>query len=189
MKKLGCPLAVVVVLSIIVLLAFAWQQFVVHEAMAATSPSLFIATGPAVGNQAHFITLGRQDRVITLFVLPASDSHGKPAPVARIELDRKIEAAVWSRDGSMIACRWRNDANVIEYSYAYDFVERKTIMPSGVTANSIDRKSPIDWTGNNNAIEKLLESRGGTGHQLTRSNIEQGSHKLDSAEWQAYRQK
>jgi len=65
-------------------------------------------------------------------------------------------------------------------------------IPQGlkdVSANSIGLGSPIDWHAHSSRVRQLIVSRGGLGPQVTRSDIEAGSKKMDWTQWQAYKRK
>ena len=190
MKKLGCPLAIVVAAGLIALVGLAYRQFAIRTEMGFESPMLFVSTGPGIGNHAQFVTSGFQDRGISLFVSPAIESQAAPVLVAHLEIDRNLfDSAVWSGDGTVIACRRKTDLHEDLYCYAYDFVQCKPLMPNGVSASSIGLGSPIDWHAHSSMVRQLIALRGGLGPQVTRGDIEAGSRKMDWTQWQAYKRK
>jgi hypothetical protein len=167
------------------------------------SPYLFVSDGAMEAYQAHFVTEGFQDRGISLFVSPTSGSDKAPTLVDDLAAPWcRFGEAVWSSDGSVIACRAhvttedavnsarkerKNDefylppTDCTPYACAYDFREAKAIV---MKRSSFGRKA--DWEAHSQKIEELLKARGGLGGKVTEQEIDEHKKKMDWTQWQRY---
>lgn len=204
MKRRGCLIAIVLAVGLLGLAVYGFVQFGRGLEMTFSRPDLYLSLGTTKDCQAHFLEEGFQDRFLSLFVASSLEQNAAPKLVADLDWTTKcFDSAVWSRDGSVIACRanvvtedaaeaakesqgkagsFHGKPDYLPFSCAYDFREKKSFV-----FKPNDRGSRQDWEAHSNAIKELLDSRGGPGKEITRQEIDRQKQKLDWAGWQVYR--
>ncbi len=204
MKKTGCWAAIVLVVGLIALACYGCVQFTHKFTLSMASPHLFSSTSTNPKYQAHFLISGFRTRDIAFFASSTIESPECLKLIAHLEWNYvDFSGAVWSRDGSVIACRaivmtkenlaelekqkldkdapYKPIPQILPYTSAYDFREEKAIVMERGRYNTRS-----EWETHSKIIEELLESRGGAGKKITRQEIEKESKKLDWSEWQPY---
>lgn len=203
-KKHGCLIAAVLVAGALGLACYGVVKVGREYTLGMVSPRLFVSTGATEEWQAHFLTGGFRNRGISLFVSSASESQDAVELVEHLNCRPGFVNAVWSRDGTVIACRvdvtTKEDAaesarkaHDKEYSFqppphgtffacAYDFRQGKSIV-----LRSLGYGALAEWEMHSSAIEELLKSRGGLAKGIVEHEITEQSKKLDWAQWQIYK--
>lgn len=204
MKKRGCLIAAVLVVGVIGLACYGFVQATRKLELGFSSPYVFVSTGATEEWQTHFLTEGFQDRGIYLLVRPVDESPDNLVLVADLAwFANYFDTAVWSGDGSVIACRAnvgiREDATesarkeqdldhvfqpIVQHTFfacAYDFRQGETIV-----LRHPCESSRAEWEVHSKTIEELLKSRGGLGKEISSNEIKEQSTKLDWALWQVY---
>jgi hypothetical protein len=201
LKKVGLLLAVILVIGL--LSWYGCVQFERNLALSFSSPYLFISVGATETYQSHFVTEGFQDRGVSLFVASASSGHAGPILIENLDAPWcRFQTAVWSGDGSVIACRadvitdeaidsarkerkygdgYLPPSDCTLYACAYDFRDAKAIV---MNRSSLGAKT--DWEAHSWKIEELLKLRGGPGKEVTQREIDEQNEKMDWAKWQVY---
>jgi hypothetical protein len=201
-KKYGCLVAIALVAGLIVLACYGFVQCLHKYTLGMLSPQLLVSTNGTEGYQSHFLMEGFRSRGFALFVPLTIKSAGDLKLVADLSSQANyFHSAVWSRDGSVIACRadvitsedaaelyrpkkdntYKSKPQYTPYACAYDFREGKSYV---FKSNGYHPRS--DWDIHSKAIEEVLESRGGLGKEVSKQEIDEESKKLDWTEWQMY---
>lgn len=205
-KHSGCLIAAVLAFGLLGLAGYGFVQFQHHVEMGFASPRLYVSCSATGDGQVDFVEWGFLDRGVSVFVRPLSSQHAVPQLLADLSgYADCFRSAVWSRDGSAIACRsrvltdedaaedaarkrskdasFRPKPDYVPYCYAYDFREGKSLAKTPARGGSRH-----DWEVHSKAIEELLESRGGPGEAITADQVKARQQKLNWRQWQPYKQ-
>jgi hypothetical protein len=160
-KKHKMFVAAVAVVFFLILAFAGWTYAVLSFGKALSSPRIFESISPYQTGRALFVTTGLQDRGLVLYI-DDFNAENRYVKVGTIYwTSTKAVAAIWSMDGSIIACK-NEFGNALYFSYAYDYNNHQLFYPPGISSSSIDSNaSKEEWEKHSRKMALLLEERGG----------------------------